>query len=84
MTYSEAKRIIRLLHKLGWKKSRLGFYRKQWVFGTVHITKMVNLEELAYSKLPVTYILNGYETKAVEEYIKFKGGRQGWQRQKEN
>jgi hypothetical protein len=83
MRYSEAKRIIRLLHSLGWQKVRLGYYRKQWTFGDLYITRMVSFDELAWSNLPVTYILNEYETKVVEEYIKFKGGRKGWQRQKE-
>jgi hypothetical protein len=83
MKYSEAKRIIQLLHRLGWEKSKLGYYRKQWAFGGLSVYKVVNFEELAMSNLPVTYILNEYEAEAVETCIKFKGGRKGWQRLKE-
>jgi hypothetical protein len=64
LKYSEAKKIIKLLHLMGWKKAKRGFYYKHWYQNDIKVSRVVSFMQVAMSRLPATHILNDYEANA--------------------
>lgn len=74
MRYSEAKKIIKILHADGWEKMKgFTFYRKRWSLGDFHYQQTLPLAQLQYSLFSIEYILEKENEKAeiiLEEQVK--------------
>jgi hypothetical protein len=65
LKYSEAKRLVKLLHTMGWKKMKhTTFYQKRWHQNGLMVSRMISFGQLGMANFPPTYILNDLEANA--------------------
>jgi hypothetical protein len=69
MKYSEAKKMIKVLHADGWEKMKgFVFYRKRWSMGDFHYQQTLPFAQLQYSLFSLEYILK-HENEKAEFYL---------------
>jgi hypothetical protein len=65
LKYSEAKRLVKLLHTMGWKKHKYTtFYSKRWHSNGLSVSRTISFGQLGMANVPPTYILNDLEANA--------------------